>query len=404
MRATFHPLLPNGLEGDPVLWVDVPDEGHAIVVDLGDLHGIPARKLQRVERAIVTHTHMDHFIGFDQLLRRVLGRERQLTLTGPAGFLEHVAGRIAGYTWNVIESYPVRLVVEEIDGSVVQAVAYSGASRMRPEALGARPYAGVVHGDRAYTIHAATLDHGIPVLGVVLAETEHLSVDKDRMVRLGLEPGPWLGELKNDVRRAASPEGLVEAVTSGGRSAHVPARRAHVRDPVPHGRPAHRVPDRPALHARQRPPCRRPRSRGGSARVRGRVPARRRAARTRAQPSHGAPSRRDRARGRRGPTRAVPRVAALRGTHGGDPGRGRRRVRWPGRRARRRTPLMQMTLRWAGPGLAVVLLLLPWCLYQARPERRLDLVVVDKTVPFENRLEHQLYAPLVDALLDEAAR
>jgi len=216
VRATFHPFLPNGVEGDPLLWVDVPDEGHAIVVDLGDLHGVPTRKLQRVERAIVTHTHMDHFIGFDFLLRHVLGREPELTITGPAGFLERVAGRIAGYTWNLIESYPVRLVVQEIDGAAVRSVVYSGASGMRPEPLCPRPYDGVVHGNRAYTIHAATLDHGVPVLGVVLAETEHLSVDKDRVTRLGLEPGPWLRDLKNDVRRCAPPEAPVEASTSGG--------------------------------------------------------------------------------------------------------------------------------------------------------------------------------------------
>jgi ribonuclease Z len=159
---------------------------------------------------------MDHFIGFDALLRRVLGRERELTVTGPAGFLRHVAGRIAGYTWNVIERYPVRLVVEEIDGASVESVAYTGASRMRPEPLGRRPWDGVVAGHRAYTIHAGTLDHGVPVLGVVLAETEHLSVDKDRMARLGLEPGPWLADLKNDVRRAAPADEPVQASAALG--------------------------------------------------------------------------------------------------------------------------------------------------------------------------------------------
>lgn len=216
VHTTFHPLLPNGIDGDPVLWVDVPDEGHAVALDLGDLHGIPARRLERVERVVVTHAHMDHFIGFDLLLRRRLGRDRELTITGPAGFLERTAGRIAGYTWNLIETYPVRLVVEEIDGTTVRAVAYSGASRMLPTPLGERPFAGALHGNRAYTIHAAQLDHGVPVLGVVLAETEHLAVDKDRLARLGLEPGAWLRDLKNDVRRCAPPQTLVEAALAAG--------------------------------------------------------------------------------------------------------------------------------------------------------------------------------------------
>jgi ribonuclease Z len=215
-RATFHPYLPNGIDGDPLLWIDVPDEGHALAIDLGDLHGVPARWLERVERVVVTHTHMDHFIGFDLLLRRRLGRERELTISGPAGFLERVRGRISGYTWNLIEAYPVPLVIEEIDGATVRAEEYTGASRMQARTLGERPFAGALHGNRAYSIHARSLEHGVPVLGVLLAETERLAVNKNRLLRLGLEPGAWLSELKNAVRRAAAPDTPLDAAAHGG--------------------------------------------------------------------------------------------------------------------------------------------------------------------------------------------
>ena len=47
-------------------------------------------------------------------------------------------------------------------------------------------------------------------------------------------------------------------------------------------------------------------------------------------------------------------------------------------------------LRWAGPlVLITALALLPWGCYLARPSRVLDLAIVDKTVPFSNRLEHR---------------
>jgi ribonuclease Z len=84
VRTLLHPFLPNGPAGDPVVWIDVLDEGTSLLIDMGDLRAVHHRKLLRVERAIVTHTHMDHFIGFDQLLRISLQRERELTLTGPA--------------------------------------------------------------------------------------------------------------------------------------------------------------------------------------------------------------------------------------------------------------------------------------------------------------------------------
>ena len=146
-----------------------------------------------------------------QLLRLVLGREKELFITGPAGFLGHVAGKISAYTWNLIGSYPVRLVIEEIDGDRVRSVAFSGAGRMIPEPLPERAFDGTINASRGFTLHADILDHGIPVLGIALRETEHLSVNKDRLSHLGLAPGPWLADLKLNVRRCRSDEQVLEA-------------------------------------------------------------------------------------------------------------------------------------------------------------------------------------------------
>jgi ribonuclease Z len=216
VRTVFHPFLPNGPSGDPALWVDVPDEGHSLLLDLGDLRRIPHRKLLRVDRVVVTHTHMDHFIGFDHLLRLALGRTRELVVTGPAGFLRHVQGKIDAYVWKLIESYPVRLRAEELDGESVRAVLYTGVGGMRPEPLPSRRFTGAIHAERAYTMRVEIFDHGVPVLGVALCETEHLSVNKDRLIRMGLQPGPWLRELKQAMRRRLSEEEPIEAVTEEG--------------------------------------------------------------------------------------------------------------------------------------------------------------------------------------------
>ena len=198
------------------MWVDLPDEGHSVLIDLGQLHAVPARRLLRVGRVVVSHTHMDHFIGFDHLLRLMLGRESELVVTGPAGFLEHVAGKLAGYAWNLIESYPVCLRAEEVDGDVVRGVTYRGAERLRATDATTRAFTGRLHDHRAYTIEAGVFDHGIPVLGVVLRETERMSVDKDRLTRLGLTPGPWLRELKQAVRRREPRQTAVEIPQPGG--------------------------------------------------------------------------------------------------------------------------------------------------------------------------------------------
>ena len=48
------------------------------------------------------------------------------------------------------------------------------------------------------------------------------------------------------------------------------------------------------------------------------------------------------------------------------------------------------TLRWTWPMILIgIILLAPWACYSARPRKRLDVVVLDKTVPFNNRIEHR---------------
>ena len=82
MRPLLHACLLNGREGDPALYIETLFEKHAILFDLGDLSNLPPRKIHRLEHIFVSHTHIDHFIGFDRLLRVLAGRQKTLTFMG----------------------------------------------------------------------------------------------------------------------------------------------------------------------------------------------------------------------------------------------------------------------------------------------------------------------------------
>jgi ribonuclease Z len=88
MPRHFDPTLINDPFEDPGLYVDLVFERRALLFDLGDLSRLAPRKLLRVSDIFVTHRHMDHFAGFDQLLRLLLGREKAVGVYGTTGLID----------------------------------------------------------------------------------------------------------------------------------------------------------------------------------------------------------------------------------------------------------------------------------------------------------------------------
>jgi len=80
-------------------------EKRALLFDLGDVSKLSARNLLKISHVFVTHTHMDHFIGFDTLLRLLLGRDKEMYLFGPSDFIQKMEAKLSSYTWNLIENY-----------------------------------------------------------------------------------------------------------------------------------------------------------------------------------------------------------------------------------------------------------------------------------------------------------
>lgn len=206
MRPIFHPDLVNGSTGDPVLFVDCMFERRALVFDLGDIRALSPRKLLRISHAFVTHAHMDHFIGFDWLLRISLGREKDLHLFGPPGFLAQVEHKLRAYTWNLVRNYDsdFTLRVTEVDGKGAgrRASFRCQSEFFREDEESVACPENILLQEPAMQVRCTLLDHGgIPCLAYALQEQAHVNVWKNRLQELGLPLGAWLRDLKQAVLR-----------------------------------------------------------------------------------------------------------------------------------------------------------------------------------------------------------
>jgi ribonuclease Z len=215
MTTAFAPRLLNPPFGDPGLYVALRHQGRALLFDLGRVDRQPAATLLKVSHVFVSHTHMDHFIGFDHLLRLFLARELHLDLFGPPGIIDNVRGKLAGYTWNLIESYPFALTVHEVGVDRIDAVHLPARTAFAPEPLPARRFDGVLVDTPQLTVTTVHLDHRIPCLGFALTEKTRLNVRPERLTALGVPAGAWLNELKDGVRRDLPDDTTIEAQWRG---------------------------------------------------------------------------------------------------------------------------------------------------------------------------------------------
>jgi ribonuclease Z len=205
MRPLLHPHLLNGRVGDPALYVECMFERWALLFDLGDLHALDVRKLLRVRDVFVSHTHIDHFVGFDQLLRVMIGREQTLRLFGPASIIDQVEHRLGSYSWNLVERYATDLVIvvtEVRSSNEAESATFRFQNRFRREAGVTLALAGgVLRDDGGLRVRCAVLDHRIPCLGFVIEERQHVNVWRNRLEEMGLAVGPWLREVKQAILR-----------------------------------------------------------------------------------------------------------------------------------------------------------------------------------------------------------
>jgi len=199
MRPTFFPRLVNGPFDDPGLFIPFILKKRAVIFDLGDIDSLSAKDILKITHVFITHTHMDHFIGCDRLLRLFLGREHHLYMYGPDGFLKNVEGKLSGYSWNLVKHYNNTLTLQatEVHSNHLLTKVYLCQKGFLPASNSIKqPFHGILHKEASLTVAAEILDHSIPCLGFTIKERFHVNIMKDSVSSLGLETGPWLNDFK----------------------------------------------------------------------------------------------------------------------------------------------------------------------------------------------------------------
>ncbi|MBS3732911.1 MAG: ribonuclease Z [Desulfobacterales bacterium] len=209
MPPIFNPRLVNDPTGDPGLFVPFFYEKRALMFDAGDISALSPKDILKITHVFITHTHMDHFIGFDRVLRICLGREKTLHVFGPEGFIANVSAKLGAYSWNLVHNYeaPLRLAVTEIHPDRLVTCRFDCRDGFAGSAPQSQSHAApVLYREPAFTVDAALLDHDIPCVGYAVRERFSVNIRKEMLEEMGLTPGPWLYEFKQALYANRDPE------------------------------------------------------------------------------------------------------------------------------------------------------------------------------------------------------
>lgn len=200
MKPIFHSRLLGSPFDDPGLFVKILRERRALLFDIGSIDLLTTADLLKVSEVFISHTHIDHFIGFDHLLRILLGREKTLRVFGPQGIISNIEGRLSGYTWNLVDDYKFRLEVIEIKNDTITTSSFNCWEKFKKHDIRTVPFNKILVDEPLLKVETSILDHLIPSLAFSLSEKIHINIKKDRLQALDLPVGPWLGDLKRYIR------------------------------------------------------------------------------------------------------------------------------------------------------------------------------------------------------------
>lgn len=192
----------NGQEGDAAVNLAVLQQRETILFDCGNLSQVSLKDLLKIKLVCISHTHIDHFFGFDHLIRANIPHFRTVEVVGPKNISTHVSSKLKGYLWNLLEPNQVNFRAFEIDSELNTCSVFmiSNTNRFEPvleskinyHASQPLPLAGFPK----ISVQALSLDHGTQVLGFRVSKTGHYSLDVDAAKELGFTPGPWVSKVQ----------------------------------------------------------------------------------------------------------------------------------------------------------------------------------------------------------------
>ena len=191
----INTILKSRVEED--ICVQLQPENHArkYLCDCGYASDITVADCHDIEAIFVSHTHIDHFIGFNLIVRHQLAIGRRVVVCGPQGIAASVQAQLLSFNWNLlkVDEKAVWYEVREIHGGNQIQVYELRSPEWKLQKV--RSYQSeIVFENEALIVRYTALFHGIDTIAYLFSEPDKLKIQTEN---LPYPAGKWIKLLKN---------------------------------------------------------------------------------------------------------------------------------------------------------------------------------------------------------------
>lgn len=204
----FKAEVKSKIEEDICILVKLDNHPWNYLCECGDASDLTVKEVQNSNAIFISHTHIDHFVNFDAVIRHQIGIQRRIIICGPKGIAKQVQSKIKSYTWNLIEEgsiiYEIRELLSENEINVFEVE--PPLWQLKEKGV---IQTNIIFEEKSFFVTAILLNHKIPTLAYKFKENDTIKID---IQASGFKGGKWVQELKdafekNDDTKVISIEG-----------------------------------------------------------------------------------------------------------------------------------------------------------------------------------------------------
>jgi ribonuclease Z len=201
MSISYQVLGKPGWDNGLYVKINSGTRVYRLLFDCGEniLKYLSLREIQSIDYLFLSHLHIDHIAGFDYFFRRNYDREKKpIYIYGPEDTADLIQNRMCGFKWNLIDGVPGLWYVTEFNEKKSSTYLFKTSEGYSVKHTAEkRSHNGLVIDNPEFAVSVILLNHIIPSAAYFVKEKTSLKINKDKLLKTGINPGHWLEKVRN---------------------------------------------------------------------------------------------------------------------------------------------------------------------------------------------------------------